>query len=274
MSNSIKKSELFSFIQRYLFSTANCDGKTVNYNRFSANESLGKIFDTLLNCFDYDCPDGYHYDEVIDTLTIFEHFEFDCSPNNKGGSMLRRNCSEVTKTINKELDNMGYGEFRSEKFVAQSEGVKDGNTVVYHMGADGDKFRDNYINNFKATFDNHAKKVNSYINNCKNALNKACSSVKICFIIEDITMGGTCYKNERGSRGNEVHLFFTKQFMDVFRDSPVDYVIFGMLQSPEMLTICDRTILADYDNVIDLKSMEFYVFPAMPQFTFAVKRPI
>ena len=71
--------------------------------------------------------------------------------------------------------------------------------------------------------------------------------------------------------GEPVILPTTKQFVEIFKNSKIDYVFFGMLQYSDLI-ICDRSITNDnLDKYIDLYSKEFFVFPMMPQITVAKK---
>ncbi|MCL2796766.1 MAG: hypothetical protein FWD58_01750 [Firmicutes bacterium] len=274
MSRKTKSNELERFVRHFLCCSDNLKNGVIGFNRFSTDGNIQVVLDALIKCDkDGDCPDGFYYEESSDTLFIFEHFEFDCSSNKKNGSMLRKNIAHTESAARQEL-NQATGEYKGVKVIEQSEGIRDGDTITYRVGADGDKFRDNYIANFKKAFERHAKKVSDYISNCKKKTGKDCKSIKVCFVFEDITLGGTHYKIDKNSMGGEVNILLTKQFMDIFRDSPVDYAIFGMMQNPSTLTVCDKTVLAFYDkaDVVDLSKEEFFVFPSMPRFTYAVKR--
>ena len=49
--------------------------------------------------------------------------------------------------------------YNSIKPIIQGYGVKNGNSTTFYMGENGDKFRNNYINNFKSQFEKHSIKV-------------------------------------------------------------------------------------------------------------------
>lgn len=218
-----------------------------------------------------DRPDGYFYDGINSTLYIFEHFEFDCSPNKKSGSKLRENTSFVKKEISKEISNSSSTTYDSTKIIEQGYRTKHGSSITYYIGQDGDKYRDNYISNFKKVFENHKNKIENYIINCKNIIKEIPTKIITTFLIEDITMFGTHYKN--GSvRADVVNLLATQQFFNIFKDSKVDVVIFGELDS-HFVDICDKDILSSDDskNLIDLMTQEFYIIPAAPLISSARK---
>ncbi|MCI8343154.1 MAG: hypothetical protein HFE25_01725 [Clostridia bacterium] len=258
------KSEIETFKKRYLYK---------NLNSFAISNNHPNSFDNILNalkqCKNFERPDGYFFDEETATLYIFEHFEFDCSETNRNGSKLRKNISKVNNEIESEIKNSAQS-YNSTKAIVQGYGVKDGNSTIFYMGKDGDKFRNNYIKNFKRQFERHSSKIQDYIDHCKQEINATPIKILTIFVIEDITMGGTYYKHLNGM-GEPVILPTTKQFVEIFKNSKIDYVFFGMLQYSDLI-ICDRSITNDnLDKYIDLYSKEFFVFPMMPQITVAKK---
>lgn len=277
MKSKEKSKEFRDFLRINCQGNLSADKKQIIYNRFSTDQAgIENIVNALWNCQYPDCPDGFNYNEKTDTLIIFEHFEFDCSPNNgkRKGSMLRKNIAHINDRIAQEIGQMRDGEYQSVKIIAQSNGSKNENTITYNVGADGDKFRDNYIANFKMIFEDHLKNIGTYKANCINKLGKEPKNIKVCFVFEDVTLCGTYYKCDNLFEGGDifrtpVNITITKQFMDIFRTAPIDYAVFSMRKEPAMLTICDKTILGYYDKADDLTQKEFFVLPAMPQITVA-----
>lgn len=264
------KSEIETFKKRYLYKNLNSNN-TKDYYAISYNQpnSFNDIIDALIKCKNFERPDGYFFDEQTLSLYIFEHFEFDCSETNENGSTLRRNISKVNGEVEREIRNSTQT-YNSIKPIIQGYGVKNGNSTTFCMGENGDKFRNNYINNFRSQFEKHSIKVQDYIYHCKQEINATPIKIVTNFVIEDVTMGGTYYKHLNGM-GEPVNLLTTKQFIEVFANSKIDYVFFGMLQYSE-LTICDRSITNDnLDKYIDLCSKEFFVFPMMPKITISKK---
>ncbi|MDE7439179.1 MAG: hypothetical protein K2N23_01535, partial [Clostridia bacterium] len=162
-------------------------------------------------------------------------------------------------------------DYNSEKIIEQGIGIKQGNTVTYYIGDNGDIYRNNYIANFQKSYEAHSNKLKEYIENCKQDIGVEPNKVITTFLIEDITLGGTYYKNSNGIMGAPVNLISTKQFLELFRNSSIDYVLFGRLQD-QLLTICDREIIDDSTiQYVDLYQKEFFIFPAIPQITVARK---
>lgn len=243
----------------------------INYKGISNNKrKLNKVVDAFLKSKDFDAPDGYHYDKNDNILYIFEHFEFDCSKRKKKSSELRENISRINREINNGIKEISYGEKKEFiKIIEQGYGVVSNNIITYKLGSNGDKFRENYIHNFTASFQKHEKNIDTYKVNCLKEVKCEPKQIVIIFIVEDVTIMGTSY-NINGKQSNEVNLLFTKQFIELFEKSHVDYVIFKMKDSVE----CSFSIIEkDYINeniknkAVDLSKSEFYVFPAVPQIT-------
>lgn len=267
MSGSNEKNEVSVFRTKYI---SNNVSSNVAYLSLSGNQQpFVKLIEMFMQSKDFERPDGYYFDQATSTLYIFEHFAFDCSPTNRNGSSLRRNTKQVNNEIEREIEN-SLTDYNSVKVVDQGYGEKNGNKITYVMGADGDKYRDNYIASFKKFYEDHNGKVSEYIENCKNEIDITPNKVVISFLVEDVTVFGTHYKCN-GNIGAPVILLFTKQFLEIFKNSKVDYVFFGALND-RYLMICDRSIINDDPSkYIDLLNEEFYVIPAVPVITAAKK---
>ena len=160
------------------------------------------IFKWLEKAVDFERPDGYYYDGTNKLLVIFEHFEIDCSerPTKKGkplGSTLHKNRVIVHKEIQKEINSCNDICYESAKGIEQGYYSQNDNTKTFYMGQDGDKYRNNFINNFLESFGEHAKKVAEYKNNIINELKIQPLETKVCFIIEDKTLFGSHYLNDK-----------------------------------------------------------------------------
>lgn len=267
MSGSQVKKEVSEFRTKYI---PNNVASNVACLTLSGNQ---KQFEELIEIFmqsnDFDRPDGYYFDQATSTLYIFEHFAFDCSPTNRNGSSLRRNTNQVNQEIEREIKN-SITDYDSAKVIEQGYGEKNGNKITYVMGADGDKYRDNYIANFKRFYGDHNGKIQEYIENCKKEIGVTPPKIIVSFLVEDVTVFGTHYKRN-GNIGDPVILLFTKQFLEIFKNSSVDYVFFATLNE-RYLVICDRSIINDEQSkYIDLLNEEFYIIPAAPLFTAAKK---
>lgn len=263
------KNEVSKFVARYnikyLLSNDLLEKITVSNNSQNSVNSLVKI---LMKCRDFDRPDGYFYDEKTSTLYVFEHFEFDCSDNIKhGGSTLRINSNKVEDAINKELSN-AQSDYSGVKVIEQGIGVKNGDTITYYMGEYGDIYRNNYIKNFITVYTGHTAKLQKYIDNCIQEIGVTPNNIITTFLIEDLTMAGTYYNNNK-NMGEPVNLIFTKQFLEAFKSSNIDYVFFGYIEG---ISICDRSIANDNSNkYIDLLEKELYIIPSMFEITYATK---
>ena len=267
MSDNKVKKEVSDFRIKYILNnvSSNIACLTLSGNR----QPFEKLIDILMQSKDFDRPDGYCFDQATSTLYIFEHFVFDCSPTNRNGSSLRRNTTKVNQEVEREIKS-SVTTYDSVKVIDQGYSVKDGNKITYIMGADGDKYRDNYIASFKKIYEDHNGKVDEYIESCKKEIGITPNKVIISFLVEDVTVFGTHYKRN-GNIGDPVILLSTKQFLEIFKNSKVDYVFFGSLNE-RYLVICDRSILNDDPSkYIDLLNEEFYIIPAAPLFTAAKK---
>ena len=267
MSASKVKKEVSAFKTKYISNNVHSNVACLT---LSGNQQpFVKLIDVLMQSKDFDRPDGYYFDQETSTLYIFEHFAFDCSPTNRNGSSLRRNTTQVNQEVEKEIES-AVADYDSVKVIDQGYSVKNGNKITYIMGANGDKYRDNCIASFKKFYEDHNGKVDEYIENCKNEIGITPNKVIISFLVEDVTVFGTHYKRN-GNIGEPVILLSTKQFIEIFKNSKVDYVFFGSLNDC-YLVICDRSILNDDSSkYVDLLSEEFYIIPAAPLFTAAKK---
>ena len=240
MSISQVKKEVSEFRTKYI---SNNVASNVAFLTLSENQQpFVKLIEILMLSKDFDRPDGYYFDQATSTLYVFEHFAFDCSPTNRNGSSLRRNTTQVNQEVEREIKS-AVTDYDSVKVIDQGYSVKNGNKITYIVGADGDKYRDNYIASFKKFYKDHNGKINEYIENCKSEIGITPNKVIISFLVEDVTVFGTHYKRN-GNMGDPVILLSTKQFFETFKNSKVDYVFFGSLNN-RYLVICDRSILND-----------------------------
>lgn len=229
-----------------------------------------KILENMFSVHCIDCPDGYVYDANDNLIYIYEHFEIDCSPHSKKGSKLRTSISTVKRETNQEMLNNESGEITHTVEQGYSY-KKDDGTIVYEIGKNGDKYRDNYLNTFYTLFDKHHKHLELYKNNCIKKLGINNPKFKIIFVIEDVTLGGTCLLNGKGY-GDLVIPLISKQFKEKLFNSNVDYLIFNSRQFGH-LSILDKQCL-DKDIIcksFDLNDKEFYVLPVMNNYTSYIK---
>ncbi len=229
-----------------------------------------KILKNIFSIQYNDCPDGYVYDVNDNLIYIYEHFEIDCSPHSKKGSELRTSISTVKRESNQEMLNNESGEIIrviNQGYLYKKDDV----TIVYEVGKNGDRYRENYLNTFYALFDKHHKHLELYKKNCAEKLQINNPKFKIIFVVEDVTLGGTCLLNGKGC-GDPVMPLISKQFQEKLFNSNVDYLIFNSRQFG-LLSILDKKYLNTKTILesLDLKEKEFFVFPAMPNITFYTK---
>lgn len=225
----------------------------------------------LENAVDFEGPDGYYFDSSKNFLVIFEHFDIDCSERRKKGeksigSTLQRNYTDKYKEVQEEIQTSD-DYYESTKIIGQGYYEQDGNNITYHFGRDGDKYRNNFVNNFYDSFKKHSSKIEKYKNNIIRELRTQPSEIQVCFLVEDKTMFGTYYLNAKKSQGEPVVLTDTLQFQTIINHSNVDCVIFG--QQHEIVGVGYK---GDSElNKIDLNKKEFWIIPASPYITVAKK---
>ena len=255
------KQEVKFFKNRYIYYLKN--------NNSSSNFA---VCQWLENAVDFERPDGYYFDGKTKLLVIFEHFEIDCSerPEKKGkplGSILHKNYIDKHKEVQKEIQ-ASDDYYVSTKIIEQGYYEQNGNNRTYHIGQNGDKYRNNFINNFYESFKNHSSKIKEYINKVIEELKIQPLSIKVCFLVEDKTLGGSYYLNDENFFGFPVVLTDTLQFQEMLNNSNVDYVIFGRQQD----NIASIGCKGDSEvGKIDLMKKEFFIIPAFPLFTASKK---
>ena len=240
--------------------------KYINYLK-KTTESLDLI-KWIENAIDFEGPDGYYFDFNNNLLVIFEHFEIDCSerPKKKGnsiGSILHKNYIDTYKEIKKEIQS-SKDYYESTKIIEQGYYEQKDNNKIYYLDQNGDKYRNNFINNFYDSFENHHKKLEDYKSNIFQKLNIQPLDIKVCFLIEDKTIFGTYYSDKKNWFDSPVILTETLQFQEIINNSSVNYVIFGRQE--------DKISSIGYKGdsqleKIDLSKKEFFVIPAVPVFT-------
>lgn len=221
------------------------------------------IIEKLFNCKLFEHPDGYFWDKENSILYIFEHFEFDCSPNTKDGSKLRK--SEAALSLKEK------NEIEKNKPTAITSIIEQGycNNNTYRIGANGVEYRNNYIKNFEKSFFKHLNQIEKYKKDCINDIGCIPNKVVISFVCEDKTLGGTYYKknNKMADFVNPLH---TKQIINLLKNSSIDYLIFNSVHDSTQLTILAKNSIDDImiKSAIDLEKSEFFIIPAFPKFSY------
>ena len=251
--------EVSSFKKRYL-------------TYFKNNYSKDNICNWLEQAVDFERPDGYYYDSKTRLLIIFEHFVFNCSENiiKKGksqGSLLHKELNDKYHEVQKEIQS-ATDNYESTKVIMQGYYEKNGNKTVIKIGENGDKYRNNYINNFKTAFNEHSAKIDEYKDNLIINLNIKPLETKVVFLIEDTTMFGSKFLEKGNSPWKPVILTNTLQFQDIINNSNVDFVIAACQNGDGGVNIGYKN---DSSNKIDLNQTEFYIIAGAPYITFAKK---
>lgn len=257
------KNEIRNFCNRCFKSYYKDGYDSIEYYILEDREFGRKIIDGLFKCIQFEHPDGYFYDKNVNTVYIYEHFSIDCSPTKKGSSRLRQSSSMVNKKENKYIENTEKDD--TIESVVEQGYCKDN---VYYVGADGDKYRDNYLNNFIRLFNEHSSQIEKYKIDCCKNLGFEPKKYIICFVIEDYTLFGTRFKEDK-KIGDFVNPLVTKNFAEILLNSDIDAFIFNSVENPKMLTVLTKNSLKkiNLDSLIDLKDKEFYIIPAAVKFT-------
>ena len=246
-----------------------------SYINFLKKHEKSDLCKWLENATDFEKPDGYYFDRNNKFLVIFEHFDIDCSEQMKKktkslGSTLRKNYNDTNQEVQNEIQSSG-DLYESTKVIEQGYYTQSGNNKTFHIGENGDKYRDNFVKNFKESFDSHSKKIEEYKTHVIQELKIQPTKIQICFLVEDKTLFGTYYLNSKKSCGAPVVLTNTLQFQQIIDSSCVDFIIFGRQQ--------DKTAFVGYKDSrkseeIDLNTKEFFVIPAGLLFTASKKSSI
>lgn len=258
---NIDKKELTSFKNRYL-------------SFFKKNNQNSDICEWLENAVDFEKPDGYYYDKNNKVLIIFEHFDIDCSEKIKKkdkvfGSVMRKNSIDKIQEVSREIETADT-DYQSTKIIEQGYYKQEGNKKIFHIGHNGAEYRNNFVQNFLDAFNFHHNKIEQYIQGVINELNVQPIEVKKCFLIEDKTLLGTYYLNNKKGKGDPVILTDTLLFQETINNSKVDFVIFARHQ--DKTAFCGNK--DDKHKKIDLNKQEFYVIPAIPFITISKKHEI
>lgn len=150
-----------------------------------------KIFKLLFdNIQTFEKPDMFSI--IEDYIVPIEHFEFDCGTKNRKGSKFKKDQGTFEKSIIEKIDT--------------SSSIEEIQPINISISAK------QYINNLSDVFNNHYKKINSYLDNIKKEYNKF-KITNVWFFIEDSLPFVPTYKDK------EILLFEIKQFIDILENS-------------------------------------------------------
>lgn len=140
-----------------------------------------------------------------DSLILIEHFEFDCYKRTKKGSLSRGELARIDR--------------EETKLVATEEGA------LYHGTIDKQNSLNDYNTNIKVVFEEHYKKIDSYLEIVnKMSVYKKSARIRVLFLIEDKSPLGVRTFFEDGM--TPITLGKSCDFLNFFsKMSRVDYVI-------------------------------------------------
>lgn len=172
-------------------------------------------------------------------MLIIEHFEFDCYKKSKKGSQYRIEKSKIDKKYDELIPNL-KGAFFNETIDKEC-------SLEY------------YLENVKTVFNQHYTKIDIYKENLlSSGLIEVNSSIKTCFLIDDVSPVGTAVFD--GTRMLPVVLFQCSEFLDILRKSEkVDYLITGSNVSNQKYVWFFSQVSIDeyYANIVKYESMKF-----------------
>lgn len=191
---------------------------------------------------EYERPDIIAFDEK--QLLIIEHFGFDGTHEaRKGGMVGQRTENELKQAYQRLCKSQTSMNFQ----------VKD---------IDKKETPEDYIRNLSKHYDAHYKRIPQYINKVIEEKQLQSPQISVGFFIENDFP--PIYSVASGEI-KMVHLFDTKQFLDLFENSPLlDFVLFGHISgTPELYYIDKSAISYSRENEIDLTEVQFQNFSEM-----------
>lgn len=220
---------------QHLVKTYRQDGEIkVHYNEGCKYESslLKKLFPYLRQ---YERPDIIATQD--DELLIMEHFIFDGTKESRKGMKGRQEENQLTT----ELNDFYMSEPKCGMLEQKIEYVETA---------------ENYIINFQKHFNEHYAKIPDYIKHISEDEHKTFKQISVGFFIENEYPPFGYSKDLKGSL---IRLPFTKQFLDVFENSPnLDFVLFGCCDQGYRLSYIDKSTIAAYRKYeIDLSQITF-----------------
>lgn len=200
------------------------------------NENVLQLMKFINSIIPNDRPDMYS--QIDDIVLLLEHFEFDCTANNKSGSEYRKQDAIVERNFNKF----------------------DHNSELFHEEISCTHSIQSYIQNFERVFNPHYERIPDYKKELeeKNILTKEANNV-VGFFIEDVTCLGSLYVDKTDGKLKPVILLHSKQFLDIFEKcNDLDFVLFGFYVSSDYhLWYISKSSIGDYrQNEIDLDTIE------------------
>ena len=187
-----------------------------------------ELFNKVIN------PNNIGEYERPDILSIFgnkivgiEHFEFDSYKSDRKGSDFRIKHNILEKGFQKEIN----------------EKLKESDSVTVRGRIESTCSLDNYFMNFKKNFEEHYKKIDSYIKHIEEDYGNN-KEISICFFAEDVTPLGNYFMDRKKSMNPWLlNPLYSDEIIDLLKKSPkVKYLITGAYAMKEYkLTIIKNT---------------------------------
>ena len=172
-----------------------------------------------------------------DELLIMEHFMFDGTKESRKGMKGRQEENKLTTKLN------AFHMSETKCGILQQK-------IEYTETAE------NYIRNFQKHFKEHYVKIPDYIKHVSEDEHKTFKQISVGFFIEN-KYPPYCFAGELESP--LILLPYTKQFLDIFEDSPLlDFVLFGCCHQQYQLYYIDKhSIVSHRKHEIDLSQVTF-----------------
>ena len=189
---------------------------------------------------EHESPDIIAFDEK--QLLIMEHFGFDGTHEARKGGMKGQRTENELKQAYQRL---------CERQTSMELQVKD---------IDKKETPEDYIRNLSKHYDAHYRRIPQYINKVIAEKQLQSPQISVGFFIENDFPPIYSKYSVAGGEMKMVHLFDTKQFLDLFENSPLlDFVLFGHSSgTPELYYMDKASINYSRENEIDLREVQFH----------------
>ncbi len=193
--------------------------------------SAEDVFEMLSHIKAFESPDMYSI--ISNKLVLLEHFEFDASHKSKKGMKGKKEEAALMQRI--------HSDDTTDEWKADQ--------ATYSIS-----FKD-WQSNFETTFEDHYKKIDTYINNVKTKKLSSLEETIVGFVVENKLSPMIDYKKRYEG---ELEYIRTKQFWDFFlQKEKVDFILFvGLLNGVAHTTYIDHLSFKNSNKIIDLNDEE------------------